>query len=196
VIMKDSKKVVATHMGIKDGTVLRPKASEAVVEQKVEKIEDDDIAEVVICYCVLGFRNPSNSSEEDEGVKMYKEPDVVGDPGVAYKKWLTLAGFNQDGKLVYLNPYSYNTVANLLFRDFATGIGYSYSNRSFDTKSNRDKRTAEDSLQIILNRLERFPQYKGKDLYITGRVVQARAIEKKVRKMEFGTNLGGARLLS
>ncbi|KAI3811348.1 hypothetical protein L1987_21069 [Smallanthus sonchifolius] len=75
---------------------------------------------------------------------------------------------NKDGKSVYLNPYSWNTVANLLFLDSPVGVGYSYSNTSLDILSNGDKRTAEDSLQFLLNWLERFPQYKGRDFYLTG----------------------------
>ncbi|GJW01665.1 zf-CCHC domain-containing protein [Tanacetum coccineum] len=58
--------------------------------------------------------------------------------------------------------------ANLLFHDSPVGVGYSYSNTSSDIKSNGDKRTAEDSLQCLLNWLEKFPQYKGRDFYIIG----------------------------
>nr|GEW84108.1 serine carboxypeptidase II-2 [Tanacetum cinerariifolium] len=75
---------------------------------------------------------------------------------------------DKDGKSVYLNPYSWNTVANLLFIDSPVGVGYSYSNTSSDIESNGDKRTAEDLLQFVLNWLERFPQYKGRDFYMTG----------------------------
>ncbi|KAJ0915757.1 putative carboxypeptidase D [Helianthus annuus] len=75
---------------------------------------------------------------------------------------------NEDGKSVYLNPYSWNTVANLLFLDSPVGVGYSYSNTSSDITSNGDNRTAADSLQFLLNWLERFPQYKGRDFYIAG----------------------------
>ncbi|KAJ0576002.1 putative carboxypeptidase D [Helianthus annuus] len=75
---------------------------------------------------------------------------------------------NKDGKSVYLNPYSWNTVANLLFLDSPVGVGYSYSNTSEDIRSNGDKRTAEDALQFLLNWLERFPEYKGRDFYLTG----------------------------
>ncbi|MFS7935580.1 putative carboxypeptidase D [Helianthus anomalus] len=75
---------------------------------------------------------------------------------------------NKDGKSVYLNPYSWNTVANLLFLDSPVGVGYSYSNTSSDITSNGDKRTAEDALQFLLNWLERFPEYKGRDFYLTG----------------------------
>lgn len=75
---------------------------------------------------------------------------------------------NKDGKSVYLNPYSWNTVANLLFLDAPVGVGYSYSNTTSDIFTNGDKRTASDSLQFLLNWLERFPQFKGRDFYITG----------------------------
>ncbi|KAL8236918.1 hypothetical protein R6Q59_017999 [Mikania micrantha] len=75
---------------------------------------------------------------------------------------------NKDGKSVYLNPYSWNTVANLLFLDSPVGVGYSYSNTSSDIFSNGDERTAADALQFLLNWLQRFPQYKGRDFYITG----------------------------
>ncbi|KVI11734.1 serine carboxypeptidase II-2-like [Cynara cardunculus var. scolymus] len=75
---------------------------------------------------------------------------------------------DKDGKSVYLNPYSWNNVANLLFLDSPVGVGYSYSNTSSDLMSNGDKRTAADSLEFVLNWLERFPEYKGRDFYITG----------------------------
>lgn len=75
---------------------------------------------------------------------------------------------NKDGKTLFSNPYSWNQVANLLFLDSPVGVGYSYSNTSSDHLNNGDKRTAEDSLQFLLNWFERFPQYKGRDFYITG----------------------------
>ncbi|MFS7899950.1 putative carboxypeptidase D [Helianthus anomalus] len=75
---------------------------------------------------------------------------------------------NKDGKSVYLNPYSWNTVANLLFLDSPVGVGYSYSNTYEDIRSNGDKRTSKDALQFLLNWLERFPKYKGRDFYLTG----------------------------
>ncbi|XP_004287152.1 PREDICTED: serine carboxypeptidase-like 29-like isoform 2 [Fragaria vesca subsp. vesca] len=73
-----------------------------------------------------------------------------------------------DGKTLYLNPYSWNQVANILFLDSPVGVGFSYSNTSSDLMSNGDKRTASDSLAFLLKWLERYPQYKGRDFYITG----------------------------
>nr|GMD22487.1 serine carboxypeptidase II-2 [Ipomoea batatas]GMD87848.1 serine carboxypeptidase II-2 [Ipomoea batatas] len=74
----------------------------------------------------------------------------------------------KDGKTLYWNPYSWNLAANLLFVDSPVGVGYSYSNTSSDILTNGDKRTAEDSLEFLLNWFERFPQYKGREFYITG----------------------------
>ncbi|XP_047950431.1 serine carboxypeptidase II-2-like isoform X2 [Salvia hispanica] len=74
----------------------------------------------------------------------------------------------KDGKTLYLNHYSWNKVANILFVDSPVGVGFSYSNTSSDLLSNGDKRTAADNLKFIEKWLERFPQYKGRDLYLTG----------------------------
>ncbi|CAA0835961.1 Serine carboxypeptidase-like 29 [Striga hermonthica] len=74
----------------------------------------------------------------------------------------------KDGKTLYLNPYSWNKVANLLFLDSPVGVGFSYSNSSSDILHNGDKRTAADNLAFLLKWFERFPQYKGSEFYITG----------------------------
>lgn len=75
---------------------------------------------------------------------------------------------NKDGNSLYLNSYSWNQVANILFIDSPVGVGFSYSNTSSDILNNGDKRTAEDSLAFLLKWVERFPQYKGRDFYIAG----------------------------
>ncbi|KAL0337758.1 UNVERIFIED_CONTAM: Serine carboxypeptidase II-2 [Sesamum calycinum] len=74
----------------------------------------------------------------------------------------------KDGKTLYLNPYSWNKVANILFLDSPVGVGFSYSNTSSDSLNNGDKRTAADNLEFLLQWFERFPQYRGSDFYITG----------------------------
>lgn len=74
----------------------------------------------------------------------------------------------KDGKTLYLNPYSWNQVANILFLESPIGTGFSYSNILSDVLSNGDRRTAADSLTFLLRWFERFPQFKGKDFYITG----------------------------
>lgn len=59
-------------------------------------------------------------------------------------------------------------VANVIFLESPAGVGFSYSKNSSDYTQVGDKRTAEDSHVFLLNWLERFPQYKTRDLFITG----------------------------
>ncbi|XP_020268604.1 serine carboxypeptidase II-2 [Asparagus officinalis] len=73
-----------------------------------------------------------------------------------------------DGKSLYLNPYSWNQVANILFVDSPAGVGFSYSNNTNDVLSNGDERTAKDSFNFLQKWFKRFPQYKGRDFYLSG----------------------------
>ncbi|CAN6912066.1 unnamed protein product [Brassica oleracea] len=73
-----------------------------------------------------------------------------------------------DGKTLYLNQYSWNQAANILFLDAPVGVGFSYSNTSSDLLTNGDKRTAQDSLTFLLKWVERYPEYKGREFYIVG----------------------------
>jgi len=74
---------------------------------------------------------------------------------------------NPDGTSLFLNPYSWNKRANILFLDAPAGVGYSYSNTSSDLVTG-DNKTAHDSYTFLVNWLERFPQYKRRDFYIAG----------------------------
>lgn len=67
-----------------------------------------------------------------------------------------------------LNKFSWNTVSNSLFLETPAGVGFSYSNRSSDLLDTGDIRTATDSLQFLVQWMERFPRYKGRDVYLTG----------------------------
>jgi len=59
-------------------------------------------------------------------------------------------------------------VANVLFLESPAGVGFSYSNTTSDYDDAGDKSTAKDAYVFLINWLERFPQYKTHDLYITG----------------------------
>ncbi|KAE9449360.1 hypothetical protein C3L33_18750, partial [Rhododendron williamsianum] len=48
---------------------------------------------------------------------------------------------NKAGSGLYLNKFSWNTVANLLFLETPAGVGFSYSNRSSDLLDTGDLRT-------------------------------------------------------
>ncbi|KAK7401171.1 hypothetical protein VNO78_12491 [Psophocarpus tetragonolobus] len=75
---------------------------------------------------------------------------------------------NSDGKTLYRNKYAWNEVANVLFLESPAGVGFSYSNTTSDYDHSGDKSTAKDAYVFLINWLERFPEYKTRDFYITG----------------------------
>ncbi|KAL2457467.1 Serine carboxypeptidase-like 40 [Forsythia ovata] len=75
---------------------------------------------------------------------------------------------NSDGKTLFRNEYSWNQAANVLFLESPAGVGFSYSNTTSDYGNTGDKSTAADSYTFLINWLERFPQYKNREFYITG----------------------------
>ncbi|KAI9116639.1 hypothetical protein K1719_012297 [Acacia pycnantha] len=75
---------------------------------------------------------------------------------------------NSDGKTLFENRYSWNYVANVLFLESPAGVGFSYSNKTSDYNNNGDRSTASENYIFLLNWLERFPEYKNRDFYITG----------------------------
>ncbi|KAL1534676.1 serine carboxypeptidase 1-like [Salvia divinorum] len=74
---------------------------------------------------------------------------------------------NSDGKTLWYNDKAWNTVANVLFLESPAGVGFSYSNTTSDYVTG-DTKTAADSYTFLVNWLERFPEYKTRDFYITG----------------------------
>ncbi|KAL7156770.1 hypothetical protein ABFS83_02G031300 [Erythranthe nasuta] len=74
---------------------------------------------------------------------------------------------NPDGKTLWLNKNAWNNEANVIFLESPAGVGFSYSNRSSDYITG-DKQTAADAYTFVVNWLERFPEYKTRDFYITG----------------------------
>ncbi|XVF58431.1 hypothetical protein PTKIN_Ptkin07bG0066300 [Pterospermum kingtungense] len=96
-----------------------------------------------------------------------------GGPGcssVAYGASEEIGPFriNKSASGLYLNKFSWNIVANLLFLETPAGVGFSYSNHSSDLFDTGDHRTAMDSLEFLIRWLDRFPRYKKREVYITG----------------------------
>lgn len=60
------------------------------------------------------------------------------------------------------------SAANLLFLESPVGVGFSYSNRTSDYAKNGDTKTAASNYLFLVNWLERFPEYKNRDFYISG----------------------------
>ncbi|KAM6553050.1 hypothetical protein CsatB_013812 [Cannabis sativa] len=75
---------------------------------------------------------------------------------------------NKTTSSLYLNKYSWNREANLLFLESPAGVGFSYTNTSSDLENSGDKRTAEDALVFLLRWMSRFPEYKYREFYIAG----------------------------
>jgi len=75
---------------------------------------------------------------------------------------------NSDGKTLFKNDFAWSNVANMLFLESPAGVGFSYSNTTSDYDHSGDKNTANDAYIFLINWLERFPQYKTHDFYITG----------------------------
>lgn len=65
------------------------------------------------------------------------------------------------------NKYSWNRLANMLFVESPAFVGFSYSNHSEDIVVG-DQRTAADMRLFLINFLRRFPQYKDRELYLSG----------------------------
>ncbi|GMP38204.1 hypothetical protein CsSME_00009538 [Camellia sinensis var. sinensis] len=75
---------------------------------------------------------------------------------------------NSDGLTLSENKYAWNNAANILFLESQAGVGFSYSNTTSDYDKSGDARTAADSYTFLVNWLERFPEYKTRDFFITG----------------------------
>ncbi|XP_059666102.1 serine carboxypeptidase-like 27 isoform X2 [Cornus florida] len=96
-----------------------------------------------------------------------------GGPGcssVAYGAAEEIGPFRirSDGKTLYLNPYAWNNLANLLFLESPAGVGFSYTNTTSELYTGGDQRTAEDAHTFLVNWFERYPQYQYRDFYIAG----------------------------
>ncbi|KAI4335024.1 hypothetical protein L6164_013710 [Bauhinia variegata] len=75
---------------------------------------------------------------------------------------------NKNGDGLHFNPYSWNQEANLLFVESPVGVGFSYTNTSSDLTILDDNFVAEDAYKFLVNWLQKFPQFKSRDFFISG----------------------------
>ena len=75
---------------------------------------------------------------------------------------------HSDGKSLFRNPYAFNNEANMLYLESPAGIGFSYTNTPEDLIDPSDNKTAEDNYMFLVKWLERFPEYKGREFFISG----------------------------
>ncbi|QHO09277.1 hypothetical protein HN51_067821 [Arachis hypogaea] len=126
-----------------------------------------------------------------------RKPLVIwlnGGPGcssVAYGASEEIGPFrvNRSASGLYINKFSWNSLANLLFLETPAGVGFSYTNRSSDLHDTGDRRTAKDSLEFVVQWLERFPRYKNRELYITGESYAGHYVPQLAREIiTYNTN--------
>lgn len=71
---------------------------------------------------------------------------------------------------VFNNPYTWSSMANVLYLESPKGVGFSYCEGV--TKSNdcvnTDESTAQDAYEFLVNFFNAFPEYKANKFYITG----------------------------
>ncbi|CAA7408098.1 unnamed protein product [Spirodela intermedia] len=111
-----------------------------------------------------------------------------GGPGcssVAYGASEEIGPFriNRTGSSLFLNKYSWNREANLLFLESPAGVGFSYTNTSSDLKTSGDERTARDALTFLTRWMQRFPQYKHRDFYISGESYAGHYVPQLAKKI-------------
>lgn len=67
---------------------------------------------------------------------------------------------------MYINPYSWNKRANIIYLESPAGVGFGYASKSY--KNTNDTQTAKDNLEALKEFFYRFPQYEGNDFYLAG----------------------------
>jgi cathepsin A (carboxypeptidase C) len=95
---------------------------------------------------------------------------LTGGPGCASEIALFYENgpyqFEDDGKTLKSNPYSWNSHANLLYVDQPVGTGFSHAGLTH--LSTNEEEIAENMAQFMIKFLAKYPQLEGKDFYITG----------------------------
>ncbi|CAM9750410.1 unnamed protein product, partial [Hapterophycus canaliculatus] len=70
------------------------------------------------------------------------------------------------GKTLVDNDYSWNKLANMLYVEIPSGVGFSYSDTASDYETGDDK-TATDNYWLVQGWLDRFPQYRSNAFHIS-----------------------------
>jgi carboxypeptidase C (cathepsin A) len=71
---------------------------------------------------------------------------------------------------VFVNPYSWSTLSNMLYLESPKGVGFSYCEgvKSSANCVNTDESTAQDAYEFLVNFFIAYPEYKANKFYITG----------------------------
>ncbi|KAL9841790.1 putative serine carboxypeptidase-like 23 [Arabidopsis thaliana] len=90
---------------------------------------------------------------------------------------------NKTGSNLYLNKFTWNTEANILFLESPAGVGFSYTNTISDLKDSGDERTAQENLIFLIKWMSRFPQYQYRDFYIVGESYAGHYVPQLAKKI-------------
>lgn len=73
---------------------------------------------------------------------------------------------SSNGK-VSINEFAWNSIANVIFVDQPVGTGFSYADNTADYVTSEEQ-VAEDMYQFLQGFFKKYPQYQGRDFYVTG----------------------------
>ncbi|XP_039262370.2 lysosomal protective protein-like [Styela clava] len=73
---------------------------------------------------------------------------------------------HNDGNSLYMNPYSWNKLANVIFLESPAGVGYSYDDNN-NVKTG-DSEVASHNYAALLDFFKKFPEYLKNEFYVTG----------------------------
>ncbi|XP_028798152.1 serine carboxypeptidase-like 45 [Neltuma alba] len=76
--------------------------------------------------------------------------------------------FVVSAKGIVKNKYSWSRVANMLYLESPAGVGFSYSVNTSIYASYNDEIIARDNLAFLQRWFAEFPEYKNRELFITG----------------------------
>jgi serine carboxypeptidase-like clade 2 len=75
--------------------------------------------------------------------------------------------FKRNSTEMYINPFSWNLKANVMYLESPAGVGFSYGTAKGDLVAN-DTTTARENLLAMRMFFLKFPNLKKNDFYITG----------------------------
>lgn len=121
----------------------------------------------IIClFRGIGFVYFSQTNPSEDPVILW----MNGGPGCSsligmvteHGPFLFKAGTTQ----MYINPYSWNKKANVIYLEAPAGVGFGYVSSTY-IRTN-DTQTAKDNMVGLRMFFEKFPAYEGNDFYLAG----------------------------
>eukprot|EP01137_Pigoraptor_chileana_P015432 Opistho-2@71350 len=96
---------------------------------------------------------------------------------------------NTDGRTLRVNPYSWNRVANMLYVDSPSGVGFSFSGNSSDYTTG-DAQTAADAVNFLVGFLARYPDFASNPVYISGESYAGHYVPNLVKAIILSNDAG------